>query len=357
VNQAVEREHFGTTCDGEPVTRFTLTNRGGARACLIDYGACVTELWVRDGGGRLGDVVLGFDTLAEYEQNPPHFGTLIGRVANRIAGAAFELDGVTYRLQANRGRHHLHGGARGFGKRCWRAEPTRHDAGPAVRFERVSPAGEEGYPGRLDVRVTIVLGDDDALRFSYEATTDAPTPVNLTHHGYFDLSERGDVLTQQLWLRADHVTEVDDELIPTGRLLPTAGTAFDFRRAKPVGRDIADTPAGYDHNFVLAPDDPADPAPAALLFDPKTGRRMAVHTPEPGLQLYTGNFLGGIRGKRGVRHPRRSGLCLEAQRFPDALHQANFPSVVLRPGETYRQETSYRFGAAGADAASGTAPG
>lgn len=340
---AVEREHFGTTVEGDAVSRFTLTNRRGARVRLIDWGACVTELWVPDRDGRFEDVVLGFDTLAEYERNPPHFGSIIGRVANRVARARFELDGTRYRLEANRGAHHLHGGARGFDKRPWQAEPVEHAAGPAVRFERVSPDGEEGYPGRLEVRVTVVLGDDDALRFEYEATADAATPVNLTHHGYFNLAGRGDILDHVLGLRADRVTEVDAELIPTGRLLPVEGSAFDFRRAKPIGRDIAATSGGYDHNFVLSRDAAEAPAPAATLVDPASGRRLTLHTSEPGVQLYTGNSLGGIRGKGGARHHRYAALCLEAQRFPDALHHASFPSVVLRPGETYRQTTSYRF--------------
>jgi aldose 1-epimerase len=339
----VTREPYGVTSHGDEVSRFILTNRLGARVCVLDWGATISELHVPDRAGRLADVVLGFDTLAEYEINLPYFGGTIGRVANRIAGGRFELDGVEYRLYANDGPNHLHGGARGFDKHPWQAETLPHEDGPAVRFEHVSPDGDEGYPGRLEVRVTMVFDDEDRLTIAYEARADAATPVNLTNHSYFNLAGGGDILGHLLELHADRFAEVDAELIPTGRLRPVANGAFDFNAAKPIGLDIAELEGGYDHNFVLDRAVCEGGAPAAVLVDPVSGRRMTMHTDEPGVQLYTGHLLDGVRGKHGAVHHRHAALCLEAQHFPDALHQPAFPSVVLRPGETYRQRTSYRF--------------
>jgi len=340
----IDREPFGVTRRGEDVARYTLTNHRGSRARLITLGATLTELWVPDRDGRLGDVVLGFDALEAYERDDRYFGCTVGRVANRIAGASFSLDGIEHALAANHGPHHLHGGRVGFDKAVWTARELEDRAGPALRLSHRSPDGEEGYPGAVDVSVTFRLDDGDALSIEYRAKTDAPTPVNLTNHSYWNLSGAGDVLAHGLVLHAEHFTEVDAELIPTGRIAPVAGTPLDFRHAKAIGRDIAGLEPGYDHNLVLADGARAAPAPAVEVSDPASGRRIRMSTTEPSVQLYTANYLDGVAGKGGAVYGRHAGLCLEAQHFPDAVHQPHFPSVVLRPGETYRQVTVYDFG-------------
>lgn len=341
----ISRKSFGVTVRGDEVSCFTLTNRRNNVARLIDWGATLTELWVPDRAGVQGDVVLGFDDLELYERNEPHFGCVIGRVANRISDASFELDGREYELAANREPNHLHGGFLGFDKAVWKAEPLACSEGPAIRFSHTSPDGDEGYPGTLRAQLTVTLDNENALRFEYEAETDAATPVNLTHHDYWNLAGDGDILGHELTLLAEHYTETGPGFIPTGRQLPVAGTPFDFRRAKPVGRDIGDLELGFDQNFVLADAKRTGATPAGELFDPISGRCMAFSTSEPGVQLYTGNFLDETLGKRGALHDRHGALCLEAQHFPDAVHQPGFPSIVLRPGETYRQVTVYTFSA------------
>jgi aldose 1-epimerase len=341
----VERDRFGTTRDGEAVWRFTLANRRGTRARWITLGATLTELHVADRDGVPADVVLGFDDVAGYESGEnPYFGCTVGRVANRIAGARFELDGVAYALAANDGPNHLHGGRGGFGRALWRGDALACDDGPALRFTHTSPDGDEGYPGTLAVEVDVVLDHQDGLRIEYRATTDAATPVNLTNHTYWNLAGGGDVRDHELRLDAEHYTEVGPGLVPTGRILPVAGTPLDFGARKPVGRDLDRVGGGYDHNFVLAPARRARAVAAGELLDPGSGRRLRFATTEPGVQLYTGNVLDGLAGKRGARYRRHAGLCLEAQGFPDAPNQPGFPSVVLRPGQTYRQTTVYRFG-------------
>lgn len=341
--EGVVRDGFGVASDGRPISRYTLTNRRGSRARVIDWGATLTELWVPDREGTLGDVVLGFDDFGAYERNEPYFGCTIGRVANRIGGARFSLDGVDYRLAANDGPNHLHGGSCGFDKAIWTGREEPGAEGPAVTFEHTSPDGDEGYPGTLSVALTILLDCEDALHLDYRARTDAATPVNLTHHSYWNLAGAGDVLAHELRLAADRYTEAGPQLVPTGRLLPVAGTPFDFRRLKPIGRDIGRLGLGYDHNFVLGDATRAEAVPAGKLRDPASGRCMTFRTSEPGVQLYTGNFLTAVEGKRGAVYGRHAGLCLEAQKFPDALHQPDFPSVILRPGQTYRQKTVYAF--------------
>jgi aldose 1-epimerase len=341
--EGVSCEPFGEMPDGTEVTRYSLTNRRGSVARLIDLGATLTELWVPDREGTPGDVVLGFESASAYLASAPYFGCTVGRVANRIAHARFELDGVSYRVAANDGENHLHGGRRGFDKVVWAARTSSAARGPTLELTHTSPDGDEGYPGRLDVTVTFVLEHDDTLRIEYEARCDAPTLVNLTNHGYWNLAGEGDVLAHELELRANRYTEVRADLIPTGRLLPVAGTPFDFTMAKLVGRDLGELGTGYDHNFVLADAPRPEPGLAAVLREPASGRQMRVSTTEPGIQLYTGNFLDGVDGKRGACHGRHAALCLEAQRFPDAPHHPSFPSVVLRPGETYRQVTVHAF--------------
>jgi len=308
---------FGQTRAGVPVEILTLENENGLRARVMSYGATLVELLVPDRRGARANVVQGFDTLAGYESAADRYlGCTVGRCANRIAGAEFLLDGQVVRLTANEGRHHLHGGHSGLDKQVWSAS-AEHSC---VRFEHESPDGHEGYPGRLLVAVTYTLTETDELRIDCEARTNRPTPVNLTHHSYFNLgSSIGDHL---LWIAARHVTPTDDELIPTGVIEPVAGTHLDFTTLRPVARDGA----AHDHNFVLD-DASGELALAARLTDPSSGRSLELLTTEPGLQLFVTD----------------DALCLEAQRFPDAVHQPGFPTVILGPDETYRQQTIYRF--------------
>jgi aldose 1-epimerase len=320
---------------GAPVERFTLTNARGVIARITNYGATLTELHVPDRAGRPGDVVLGFDNLEQYLRGHPYFGATVGRVANRIARGRFTLDGRTYTLSRNEGPHHLHGGFQGFDKVVWRAEPL---AGPvaAVRMTHVSPDGDEGYPGRLALTVVMTLTDANELAIDYTATTDETTPVNLTNHTYFNLAGEGDVLGHELMLATESYTPTDETLIPTGEIAPVRGTPLDFTRPRPIGR-------GYDHNFAIARTAPGL-ALAADVFEPRTGRALEVTTTQPGVQLYTANHLDGtLGGKGGVGYRRHAGFCLETQHFPDSVNQPGFPSTILRPGETYRQTTIYRF--------------
>ena len=339
----VSMDSFGTTGDGQAVTRFTLDGPGGVRARVITYGATLTELWLPDRQGTLGDVVLGFDSLAEYEAKSPYFGCTTGRVANRIGGARFTLDGVEYPLAANDGANTLHGGRRGLDKQVWQGAPVVHEAGPAVRLTLVSPDGDEGFPGNLDLAVTYILTRDGELRLEYQATTDKATPVNLTNHSYFNLAGAGTVHGHILTLHASRYTEPDANLIPTGRLLPVAGTPLDFTRPASVGGRMGQVSiGGYDHNYVI---DRADTGLVltADLYEPASGRAMEVLTTEPGVQFYSGNFLSGLAGKAGAVYVRHAGLCLETQHYPDAVHRPEFPSIILRPGQTYRQVTVHRF--------------
>ena len=333
---------FGALPDGSPVDLFTLTNAHGLVAKLTDYGATLTELHVPDRSGRLADVVLGFDHLRQYLGDHHYFGSTVGRVANRIGYGRFTLDGQVVQLARNHGEHHLHGGPVGFDKALWQSEVLHG----AVRFTHVSPDGDQGYPGRLEVAVTVTLTDDDALVFEYEATTDHPTPVNLTNHAWFNLAGAGDVLGHVLWLAATSYTPTDADLIPTGKILSVAGTPLDFSRPVAIGARIVELggdPPGYDHNYVLGGAGRGLTV-AARLTEPVSGRVLEVATTEPGLQLYTGNHLDGtIDGKGGVIYPRYAGVCLETQGFPDAVNHPGFPSVILRPGQTCRQTTAFRF--------------
>jgi aldose 1-epimerase len=302
----------------------------------------------------LGDVVLGYETLDGYLRATPYFGAIIGRYANRIGGARFTLDGRTYRLAANNGSNHLHGGLRGFDKVVWHAEPFRSDSGLGVTLTYVSPDSEEGYPGRLEATVTYTWTDDDRLIMDYVATSDQATPVNLTQHSYFNLAAEaaGTVLDHVLQLDADAFTPVDSTLIPTGEIAPVAGTPFDFTTPSAIGAriDAGDQQIrfgrGYDHNFVLRRSGPGL-VHAARVSEPTSGRALDVWTTEPGLQFYSGNFLdGSITGKGGRIYARRSGLCLETQHYPDSPNHREFPSTILRPGEEYRSRTVFAFSVA-----------
>jgi aldose 1-epimerase len=350
----VERAVAFQSPDG-PVEVFTLTNAHGLRARVLTWGATLVEMSVPDRAGKLADVTLGFDDLERYTKPHPFFGSIAGRYANRIGQAKFELDGHTYTLAKNNGEHHLHGGARGFDKRVWKAEPQGDGA---VRLTYTSPDGEESYPGTLQVAVTYKLTAEDALSISYEAKTDKPTVLNLTNHTYWNLAGSGNVLAHELRLNASEITEVDKALIPTGRYVSVAETPLDFRTPKTVGRDIdrlkgEGLPGGYDHNFVIHSKPggvaPAaglgDLAPAAEFRDPASGRKMRVLTTQPGVQLYTANGLKDVAGRGGQIYGPNAGLCLETQHFPDSPNKPNFPSTVLKPGENFRSQTVYQFSA------------
>jgi aldose 1-epimerase len=356
----VTRAPFGRLPDGRAAELFTVANARGTEARITNYGATITVLRTRDRAGRLDDVVLGYDDLAGYlSAGNPYFGTVVGRYGNRIANGRFALDGTTYQLARNNGPNTLHGGTQGFDKRLWTAEPFERAEGAGVTMTYTSPSGEEGYPGTLSVRVTYTLTPDDRLVVDYSATTDKATPVNLTQHTYWNLAGTSTatgagplrtVLDHRLTLDASGFTPVDSTLIPTGEIAPVAGTPFDFRAATLVGGRIGQAHqqlkygGGYDHNWVLDRGGRAGLVRAARLAEPTTGRVVEVSTTEPGIQFYSGNFLdGSIRGKGGRVYPYRSGLALETQHFPDSPNRPNFPSTILRPGETYRTQTVFAF--------------
>jgi len=347
---SIDQKPWGRTLDGEPVTLFTLTNANGMTMRVTNFGGIVTSLTAPDAAGSFADVVLGYDSLDRYLVNIPYFGALIGRYGNRIAGGRFELNGRRYRLVTNNGPNTLHGGAIGFDKVVWDATTNQTENGPQITLTRVSPDGEEGFPGDLSVRVVFTLTCDNELQIDYFATTTRPTPVNLTHHSYFNLSggER-DILDHVLWIDADQFTPVDESLIPTGEIFPVEETPFDFRKPTAIGVRInADHRqltfgGGYDHNLVLN-GSTGELRKVAELSDPVSGRRMELLTEEPGLQLYSGNFLDAAIVGKGVVSGYRMGLCLETQHFPDSPNHRNFPSTILAPGEMYKSRTVYRFG-------------
>jgi len=340
---------FGETSDGTRVDLYELTN-GRMTVKVITYGAIVAEIHVPDRRGDIADVVLGFDNLGDYLARHPHFGALTGRFANRIAGGKFTLDGEEYTLAVNNGPNSLHGGRKGFDKYVWKAEDVSGPEGAAVRLSHLSPDGDEGYPGNLSVRVTYTVTADDALKIDYTATTDKATPINLTNHSYFNLAgpASGTILGHEMQIAADRYTPVDETSIPTGTLAPVAGTPMDFTTPTAIGARIdrmTGEPGGYDHNYVLRGGTGLK-TPDARVHDPRSGRILEVFTTEPGLQFYTGNYLDGtLTGKEGVVYRKRQAFCLEAQHFPDSVHQPSFPSTILRPGATYSQTTIYKFSA------------
>jgi aldose 1-epimerase len=346
---SVTREPFGVTPDGDSVDLFTLTNAHGVELRAMTYGGIIVSLKVPDRDGAPGDVVLGHDSLQGYLESSPYFGAIVGRYANRIARGRFTLHGRTYRLATNNGPNALHGGLRGFDKVVWEGQPFRDSSGVGVVLHHVSPDGDEGYPGALDVTVRYTLTDSNDVVLDYTATTTSPTPVNLSQHSYFNLAGGGSILDHVLTIAADSFTPVDSTLIPTGVIAPVAGTPLDFRTPHPIGERIGANDAqlkiagGYDHNFVLTRAD-TGLALAARLDDPVSGRVLQVFTTQPGLQFYSGNFLDGtITGKRGVVYAHRSGLALETQHFPDSPNHPGFPSTILEPGQVYRSRTVWRF--------------
>jgi len=348
---AVEKIDFGKTRDGATVDQFVLRNASGMVAKVMTYGATLTDLLVPDRTGKLGSIVLGFDTFLPYLGEVPYFGATVGRYANRIAHGVFELNGQQYTLATNNGPNHLHGGLRGFDKVVWTAEPRENPQAPSVTFTYRSADGEEGYPGNLTVKVTYTLTAQNEIRLDYSATTDKATPLNVTNHSYFNLAGEGSgtILDHDLMIAADQFTPVDATLIPTGEIAPVAGTPMDFTTPTPIGARIAlvpgAAPGGYDHNYVLRPH--AGLALAARLSEAKSGRVMEVLTTEPGIQFYSGNFLDGkLHGRSGAAYVQHAALCLETQHFPDSVHHPEFPSVVLQPGHTFTSQTVYRFSTA-----------
>ena len=348
---SITSKPFGTLPSGQKVTLYTLTNSKGASATISDYGGLVTSLRMPDRGGKFDDVVLGYGSLEGYLKESPYFGALIGRYGNRIAKGVFTLDGTTHHLPVNNGPNALHGGIKGFDKVLWNATPVMTGGGPSLKLSYTSKDGEEGYPGTLSVTAVYTLTDRNELKLVYRATTDKPTIVNLTHHSYFNLAGQGNgtILDHLVTLKAGHFTPVDKDLIPTGEIAPVKGTPFDFRKPTAIGARINQPDqqlhfgGGYDHNWV------ADKLPHTLgliakVEDPGSGRILEVLSTEPGVQFYTGNFLDGtITGKEGKVYPHRSAFCLEPQHFPDSPNHPNFPSVVLKPGQTYKNTIIYRF--------------
>jgi aldose 1-epimerase len=348
------RAPFGTTPDGIAVEAVTLRASNGISASIISYGATLQALFLPDRAGHLADVVLGYDNLADYVAKPQFFGSTVGRYANRIAGARFTLDGKPYSLAANNGPNALHGGIKGFDKVVWTITDVKSGPVASVTLTYTSRDGEEGYPGTLTSSITYSLDDNHTLTTSYEATTDKPTIVNLTNHSLFNLAgvpASRSVLDHRLTVNAEMFTPVDATLIPTGELRSVAATPFDFRASAVIGARIRDASdpqiaigRGYDHNFVLRGGVTATPKLAARVEDPISGRVLELHTTEPGVQVYTGNFLDGTTaGKSRVVYRQGDGLALEPQKFPDSPNNAAFPSARLNPGQTYRQTSYYRF--------------
>lgn len=341
----ITKAAFGKTQDGTEIVSYTLHNASGASAKLITFGATLTELYMPDRNGKMGDVVLGFDNLQQYLGKHPFFGVTVGRYANRIAKGKFTLDGKTYQLAINNGPNTLHGGLVGFDHQVWKAEPGESSLGQSVRFTYISKDGEENFPGDLTVHVTYTLTNKDELQIAYEAETDKPTVLNLTNHSYFNLAGSGDILKYVLYLNADKYTAVDESLIPTGEIKSVAGTPLDFRKPTVVGAHIAEIKdvGGYDHNYVLN-GGAGTLRVAARVEDPSSGREMEVLTTEPGIQFYSAIHLDQpVVGKGGVTYPKFGAICLETQHYPDSPNHPDFPSTVLRPGEKFTSETIYKF--------------
>jgi aldose 1-epimerase len=350
IDSVVKKSFFGFFNDKE-VSQYRLSNDKGTEITVINYGGIITSLKTKNRDGKSEDIVLGYDSLAHYVNSSPYFGAIVGRYGNRIANGKFTLDGKTYSLAQNNNGQHLHGGVKGFDKVYWDVHGEPVSDGAALKLTYASPDGEEGYPGKLTIEVIYHLTTSNELKIQYKATTDSPTIVNLTQHSYFNLS--GDasqsILQHELTIPADKFIPVDEVLIPTGKLQDVSNTPFDFRSAIAIGSRIEENDqqltvgGGYDHCWVLT-DASKTLHPAAILYHPISGRLMEVFTTEPGIQFYSGNFLDGtLTGKNGIPYQHRAGLCLETQHFPDSPNQAHFPSVVLRPGETYETTTVYKF--------------
>ena len=342
---AIEQGNFGQTKSGADVTKFTVTNSNGMKATLITYGATLQSLEVPDRDGNLAEVTLGFDTITEYEDHSQYFGSTVGRYANRIENGRFTLDGEAYQLAKNNTPNHLHGGVVGFDKVIWKGESFSSENESGVEFSYTSADGEEGYPGELTITMRYTLTNDNELRFSYEATTDKPTILNITNHTYWNLETTGSILDHQLVINASQFIPVDQTGIPLAAVVGVAGTPMSFTSAHSIGERIDQVIGGYDHNYVLnRAEEEGEMVLAARLYSPKTGRVMEIHTNQPGLQLYSGNFLdGSYSGRGGAVYEQRGALCLETQTFPNAPNRPDFPSAELRPGEKYIHKTLHKF--------------
>ncbi len=341
----VKESIFGKLNTGEKVKLFTLTNKNGIIIKITNYGGIITSIKIPDKQGKIGEIALGYDNLEGYIKNSPYFGAIIGRYANRIAGGKFTLNGKIYKLAKNDGNNSLHGGIKGFDKVLWNALPVKNKDSVGVKLYYESRDGEEGYPGNLSVVVLYLLNNKNELIINYSAKTDKPTPINLTNHTYFNLKCGGcaSVLNHILYINADKYTEINDELIPTGKILSVKNTPLDFTKPHKIGDNIDKLKMGYDHNFVLNKKNKGLTL-AARVFEPETGRTLEVYTTQPGLQFYSGNFLdGSIKGHNNTVYKKHSAFCLETQHFPDSPNHKNFPNTILNPGEKYKQTTIYKF--------------
>jgi aldose 1-epimerase len=346
----IEKDSYGITQEGQEVDRYTLSNAAGMQVEIITYGGIITSMKVPNAAGGLNDVVLGYDSLSDYEKGSPYFGALIGRYGNRIADGSFTLDDQTYTLVQNDGKNHLHGGTKGFDKVVWSADSKIEDNKAVLQLHYLSQDMEEGYPGNLHTEVVYTLTNDNMLEVAYKATTDKKTVVNLTQHAYFNLSGAKDILDHELRLQAPRYLPIDETLIPTGEIASVEGTPFDFTSFKTIGRDIEtesiqlERGLGYDHCWVL--DNPnKELQTAALLKEASSGIQMEVRTDQPAIQFYSGNFLDGTNPMKqsDLFYDYRSGLCLETQHFPNAPNEASFPSTELSPGEVYSTKTQFKF--------------
>lgn len=348
----IKKESFGTLPNGKRIDIYTLRNKNGLEFKIMNYGGAIVSAKVPDKNGNIADIALGYDSLKGYLKNNPYFGPIVGRYANRIAKGKFTLNGKEYTLATNDGPNHLHGGIKGFDKKVWNAVPEKVKKGVALKLHYLSKDGEEGYPGNLNVTVTYTLTNNNELRIDYSATTDKTTIVNLTNHTYWNLAGKGDILNHKMMINANKFTPVDSTLIPTGELKDVAGTPFDFRKPRTIGSRINENNlqlkyanGGYDLNWVLNKNVPDSLTLAVRVTEPTSGRVLEIWTTEPGIQFYSGNFLNGsIVGKNGHVYRKHDAFVIEAQHFPDSPNHPNFPSVVLRPGEKYRQITIYKFG-------------
>ncbi len=341
----IHKESFGTTPEGVEVDRYTLVNNRGARVAIITYGATITSVEIPDRRGNVENVVLSLESLQDYLDGHPYFGSTIGRFANRIAKGRFSIQSKEYCLATNNGPNHLHGGTKGFDKVVWSAESVETADAVGVVFSHHSPDGHEGYPGNLNVKATYTLTSDNELRMEYAAETDRPTIVNLTNHAYWNLAAAStDVLGHQLMLNADLYLPIDSGLIPLGELKAVRGTPMDFNAPQTLGSRIAEVEGGYDHCYVLNRSEQDEgPTLAARVVDPQSGRAMEVYTTQPGIQLYSGNVLDGALRRSETAFQKHFALCLETQHFPDSPNQPEFPSTLLEPGEEYRHTTVHRF--------------
>ena len=337
------KEIFGKTPDGQEAFLFTLTNKSGLQAKITNYGGTIISLMVPDTNNNFVDVILGFDNLDDYIKDNPFFGCLVGRYANRIANGKFSIDGVEYSLAINNGPNSLHGGTKGFDKVVWQAEELMTEEGAALKLSYTSPDGQEGYPGTLQCTVTYALTNDNELKIDYSAVTDKTTVINLTNHSYFNLKghDAPDMLEQLLYINADNYTVADENLIPTGEIEPVKDTPLDFTCEMPIGSRIEEA-GGYDHNYIINNPD-GQLMVAARVIEPVSGRIMETLTTQPGVQLYTANFLDGSHKGKSAVYNKYAGFCLETQHYPDSPNKPMFPSTILKPGQIYQHTTVYRF--------------